>query len=354
MAVFRPARALPWLEVASWSTVICICARATGDPMLALIARRLLAVVPILFGVSLVTFLLMRLVPGDITLTLLGPFATETSRAALREYYGLDLPLHVQFLKWLWSVLQGDFGRSIAYQIPVADILAQRIGNTLILTVAAAVIAIVVGFVGGTLAGIRRFSLFDRVSTTLTLVAASAPTFWIGLLLLYVFALELRWFPATGMYSIGHEGELLNLLWHLPLPAFSASLVSLAVIFRLTRSGLLDVMGQDYIRAARARGLSEVRVVRVYALRTLIPPVVNISGLQVGFIFGASLFAEVIFQWPGVGLLMYNAVLARDVPVIQAVLLVFAVVFVLANLVTDLVTAALNPQARPARGGIVS
>ena len=323
--------------------------------MLALIARRVIAIVPILFGVSVVTFLLMRLVPGDVTLTLLGPFATETSRAALREYYGLDLPLHVQFLKWLWSVLQGNFGRSIAYQIPVADILAQRIGNTLILTVAAAGLAITIGFVGGTLAGIRRFSLFDRASTLVTLIAASAPTFWIGLLLLYVFALELRWLPATGMYSIGHEGELLNLLWHLPLPAFSASLVSMAVIFRLTRSGLLDVMSQDYIRAARARGLSEVRVVRAYALRTLIPPVVNIAGLQVGFIFGASLFAEVIFQWPGVGLLMYNAVLARDVPVIQAVLLVFAVVFVLANLVTDLVTAALNPRARAGiAGGIVS
>jgi peptide/nickel transport system permease protein len=323
--------------------------------MLALIARRLIAIVPILFGVAVVTFLLMRLVPGDITLTLLGPFATETSRAALREYYGLDLPLHVQFLKWLWSLLQGNFGRSIAYQIPVADILAQRIGNTLILTAAAAGLAIAIGFVGGTLAGIRRFSLFDRASTLLTLVAASAPTFWIGLLLLYVFALELRWLPATGMYSIGHEGELLNLLWHLPLPAFSASLVSMAVIFRLTRSGLLEVMSQDYIRAARARGLSEVRVVRTYALRTLIPPVVNIAGLQVGFIFGASLFAEVIFQWPGVGLLMYNAVLARDVPVIQAVLLVFAVVFVLANLVTDLVTAALNPRARAGvAGGIVS
>lgn len=323
--------------------------------MLALIVRRLLAVVPILFGVSVVTFLLMRLVPGDVTLTLLGPFATDTSRAALREYYGLDLPFHIQFLKWLGSVAQGNFGRSIAYQIPVGEILAQRLGNTMILTAAAAAIAIGLGFVGGALAGFRRFSWFDRVSTTTTLVAASAPTFWIGLLLLYVFALELRWFPATGMYSIGHEGELANLLWHLPLPAFSASLVSLAVIFRLTRSGLLDVMSQDYVRAARARGLPELRVLRVYALRTMIPPVVNIAGLQVGFIFGASLFAEVIFQWPGVGLLMYNAVLARDVPVIQAVLLVFAVVFVLANLVADLVTAALNPRARAdAAGGVVS
>jgi peptide/nickel transport system permease protein len=148
------------------------------------------------------------------------------------------------------------------------------------------------------------------------------------------------------MYSVGREGQVANLLWHLPLPSVSAALVSLAVIFRLTRSGLLEIMGQDYIRAARARGLPERRVVRFYALRMLMPAIVNISGLQVGFIFGASLFAEVIFQWPGVGLLMYNATLARDVPVIQAVLVVFAVVFVAANLITDLTTAALNPQAR--------
>jgi peptide/nickel transport system permease protein len=314
--------------------------------LIKLVLTRILLVIPILIGVSIVAFLLMRLVPGDITLTLLGPYATDETRAALREYYGLDLPIHVQYLKWLLNILQGDFGRSIAYQLPVATILGQRIGNTVVLTVAAAGIAIGIGFLGGVLAGIRRYSLFDRVATVSALVAASAPTFWISLLLLYLFALKLRWLPATGMYSVGHEGEVANLLWHLPLPAVSAALVSLAVVFRLTRSGLLDIMGQDYIRAARARGLPEHRVVRSYAVRMLVPAIVNISGLQVGFIFGASLFAEVIFQWPGVGLLMYNATLARDVPVIQAVLIVFASVFVLANLVTDLTTAALNPQAR--------
>ena len=319
--------------------------------MTRLILRRLLAVVPILLGVSVVTFLLMRLVPGDITLTLLGPFATEASQAALREYYGLDRPLHVQYVTWLASVVQGDFGRSITYQMPVAEILSQRIGNTLILTVAAAAIAIGLGFFGGMFAGMKRFTAFDRLSTIATLVAASAPTFWIGLVLLFVFALKLRWFPATGMYSIGKEGDLIDLLWHLPLPAFSASLVSLAVVFRLTRSGFLEVMGQDYIRAARARGLPHGRIVRGYAARTLLPAVVNISGLQVGFIFGASLFAEVVFQWPGVGLLMFNAILGRDVPMIQAVLLVFAVVFVLANLVTDLITVALNPRLRDDAGG---
>ncbi|MFO1061369.1 MAG: ABC transporter permease [Dongiaceae bacterium] len=314
--------------------------------MIKLVLTRVLLVIPILLGVSLVAFMLMRLVPGDITLTLLGPYATDATRAALREYYGLDRPVVVQYLKWLVNILQGDFGRSIAYQLPVAEILGQRIGNTVVLTVASAGIAIGVGFVGGVLAGVRRYSVFDRVATISALVAASAPTFWISLLLLYLFALKLRWLPATGMYSVGHEGEIANLLWHLPLPAISAALVSLAVVFRLTRSGLLDIMGQDYIRAARARGLPEHRVVRSYAVRMLVPSIVNISGLQVGFIFGASLFAEVIFQWPGVGLLMYNATLARDVPVIQAVLIVFAAVFVLANLVTDLTTAALNPQAR--------
>jgi peptide/nickel transport system permease protein len=314
--------------------------------MLTLVLRRLLAIVPILFGVSIVAFVLMRLVPGDITLTLLGPRATEATRAALREYYGLDQPLYTQYVTWLGNVLQGDFGRSIAYQLPVSEILGQRIGNTLILTAAAAATAIVIGFVGGLLAGFRRHSFFDRFSTIGAIVAASAPTFWIGMILLYVFALKLRWLPTTGMYSVGKKGDLLNLLWHLPLPAFAASLVSLAVVFRLTRSGLLDVMGQDYIRAARARGISESRIVRSYAVRMLVPAVVNIAGLQVGFIFGASLFAEVIFQWPGIGLLMYNATLARDVPVIQAVLLVFAVVFVLVNMVSDLTTAALNPQAR--------
>lgn len=319
--------------------------------MIGLIIRRIFAAVPILVGVSLIAFLLMRLVPGDITLTLLGPFATDATRAALLEYYGLDRPIHIQYLKWLANILQGDFGRSIAYQMPISTLLGTRIVNTVVLTLAAAPIAIGMGFFFGVWAGVRRYSLFDRVTTVSALVAASAPTFWVGLVLLYVFALKLRWLPATGMYSVGRSGDFMNLLWHLPLPAASASLVSLAVVYRMTRSNLLDILGQDYIRAARARGLPERRIVWIHAARMLVPAIMNISGLQIGFIFGASLFVEVIFQWPGVGLLMYNATLARDIPVIQAVLLVFAVVFVLANLVTDIATAALNPQEQKAIGG---
>ena len=311
-----------------------------------LIGRRVLAVVPILLGVSIVTFLLMRLVPGDFTLTLLGPFATEKRIAELRAFYGLDLPIHVQYLKWLGSILQGDFGKSIAYRVPVAQLLGDRVVNTLVLTFAAALFAIVLGFLGGTVAAARRLTLVDRATTLGAVIAASAPTFWFGLLMLYLFALKLRWFPAIGMYSLGKEGDLLNLLWHVPLPALSASLISLAVVLRLTRSGLLDILGQDYIRAARARGLPERVVVYRHAVRSVVPPVVNISGLQVGFLFGSALFAEVIFQWPGIGLLMFNSILARDVPVIQAVLMVIAIVFVLVNLVSDVTTTALSPRER--------
>ena len=314
--------------------------------MVQLVIRRILATVPILFGVSLVAFLLMRLVPGDFTLTLLGPFATERRIAELRAFYGLDLPIHVQYLKWLWNVLGGEFGRSIAYRVPVSTLLADRVGNTLILTLAAAMFAIGLGFLGGAVAAVRRLSTVDRIITMSALIAASAPTFWFALLLLYVFALELGWFPAVGMYTLGREGDLLDLLWHIPLPALSASLISLAVILRMTRSGLLDQLAQDHVRAARARGLPERVVVYKHAVRSILPSVVNISGLQVGFLFGSALFAEVIFQWPGIGLLMYNSILARDVPVIQAVLLVIAIVFVIVNLISDITTAALNPQAR--------
>ena len=314
--------------------------------MLRLIGARILTTLPILFGVSVVTFLLMRLVPGDFTLTLLGPFATEKRILELREFYGLDQPIHIQYFKWLGNVLEGDFGKSIAYRVPVAQILLDRTINTLILTFAAGVLAVAFGFFGGVTAAVRKYSVVDRATTLGAVIAASAPTFWFAILMLYIFALELRWFPAVGMYSLGKEGDLLNLLWHVPLPALSACLISLAVILRLTRSGLLDILGQDYIRAARARGLPERTVIYRHAVRSIIPPVVNISGLQVGFLFGSALFAEVIFQWPGIGLLMFNSILARDVPVIQAVLLVIAFVFVLVNLISDVTTTALTPGAR--------
>src|SRR5262245_34144050 len=171
--------------------------------MLFIALRRLLSAVPILLGVSIVTFLLMRLVPGDFTLALLGPFATEERVAALREYYGLNQPLYIQYLKWLAALAHGVFGKSVAFQVPVAQVLYDRVINTLILTAAAAALSIGLGFLGGSIAGVRKFSAFDRISTVVALIISSAPTFWFGLVILYVFALRLRWFPAVGMLTIG-------------------------------------------------------------------------------------------------------------------------------------------------------
>ncbi len=310
------------------------------------IARRLLSAIPILFGVSIVTFLLMKLIPGDIAVVLLGPYATEKSVAALRAYYGLDLPIHIQYIKWLTAYVRGDFGVSIAYGLPVASILGLRVVNSLILTAAALAIAVAFGFGGGTLAATKRFSFVDRASTMGALILAGIPTFWLGLMLVYVFSLKAGWFPATGMYTIGKEGDVFDLLRHIPLPALAASANSLATIFRLTRSAMLDTLGQSYILAARARGLSERSVVYKHGLRNILATVVNVSALQIGFIFGGALFAEVIFNWPGVGLLMYNSIVARDVTVIQSTLLIIAIIFVAANFMSDLIQALIDPRTR--------
>lgn len=310
------------------------------------VARRLLSVIPILLGVSIVTFLLMKLIPGDIAVVLLGPYATEESLAALRAYFGLDLPIHLQYIKWLTAYVQGNFGTSIAFGMPVADILGRRVINSLILTAAALAIAVVFGFGGGTLAATKRFSFVDRASTMSALILAGTPTFWLGLMLMYVLSLKAGWFPATGMHTIGKESGVVDVLWHIPLPALAASANSLATIFRLARSAMIDTLGQGYILAARARGLPERLVVYRHGLRNILATVVNVSALQIGFIFGGALFAEVIFNWPGVGLLMYGSIVARDVTVIQATLIVIAVIFVTANFTSDLVQALIDPRTR--------
>ena len=310
------------------------------------VLRRLLSVLPILFGVSIVGFLLMKLVPGDPTLFLLGPFATEASREALRESLGLNSPLPVQYAIWLAGYLQGDFGKSITFNIPVKTILGERVINSLILTAVAFAMAVVFGFLGGVLAAIKQYSIVDRVSTIFTLILASSPPYWLGLVLVYVLALKADLLPVSGMYNAREPGGLPDLLAHVILPAFTAALVPLAVIFRLTRSGLIDQLGQQYVQAARARGLSERSVVLRHAMRNIMAPIVNISGLQIGVIFGTALFSEVVFNWPGVGLLVFSAIGARDVPVIQAVVLFTGLLFVVINLFADITQAVLDPRVR--------
>jgi peptide/nickel transport system permease protein len=314
--------------------------------MIRFVVHRLLSIIPILFGVSIVGFVLMKLVPGDPTFYLLGPYASEADRELLRENLGLNSPLPVQYVKWLSGYAHGDFGRSVTYNVPVSEILGERVVNSLILTAVAFAIAAFFGFVGGLLAAMRPYSIGDRIGTIVTLVLASSPPYWLGLALVYLLALQTDLFPVSGMYSAQNPGGLLDLARHVFLPAFTAALIPMAVIFRLTRSGMMDQLAQQHIQAARARGLSERSVIVRHAMRHIIAPIVNIAGLQIGVIFGTALFSEVVFSWPGVGLLVFSAIGARDVAVIQAVVLFTGLLFVTINLLADTTQAILDPRAR--------
>ena len=310
------------------------------------ILKRLLAVIPILFGVSVVIFLFLQLVPGDVAATLLGPRATEAKIAAIRAELGLDQPLYVQYFSWLGAVLQGDFGRSIILQVPVIDIVLPKFVNTLILAGASLAIAIAIGIPLGVISAVRQYSAVDRAGTAMAVVGAAAPTFWLALVLMYVFALELGWFPTSGMYDLRGDGGTLDLLHHLVLPALATAAIPLAVIVRLARSSMLDVVRADYVTALRAKGLDERRVVWVHAFRNALPPIISITGLQAGFLLGNTLFTEVIFTWPGIGLQLYDAILGRDVPLVQGAMLFIAAFFVLLNLIADIIVAWLNPRLR--------
>ncbi|WP_119462615.1 ABC transporter permease [Rhodospirillaceae bacterium SYSU D60014] len=308
--------------------------------------NRLIAVLPILFGVSIVIFLFLQLVPGDVAATLLGPRATAEKVAAIRAELGLDRPIHEQYWSWLTSMLQGDMGRSIALQVPVADLVLPKFLNTLILAGASLLIAIAIGLPLGILSAVRQYSFVDRISTVFAVIGAAAPTFWLALVLMYIFALELRWFPTSGMTSIRGDGGPLDLLHHLVLPAVATAAIPLAVITRLVRSSMLEVIRRDYITALRAKGMPQANVIYKHALRNALPPIVSITGLQAGFLLGGTLFTEVIFSWPGIGLQLYNAILARDVPVVQGAMLFIAFFFVLLNLLADIIVAYLNPKLR--------
>lgn len=314
--------------------------------MVRFILNRLTLVPLILFGMSVLVFFLMRLIPGDAAMVLLGPYATPEGLAELRKALGLDLPAIQQYLIWLSNVVTGDFGRSISFSMPVMDVLVPRAVNSLILTAAAFLIAAVLGVGLGVMAAVKQNSLFDKISVTTCLVLANAPPFWLGFLLAIYFALQLKWLPSSGMYVVGRPAGPLVVMTHLILPAVTAALIPLAVIVRLTRASMIDILKQQYVTAARARGFPEWRVITEHGLRNALPGIVNICGLQLGYLFGTALFSEVVFNWPGIGQLMYNSIISRDVPVIQAVVLCVGVVFVIVNFISDVTQAALDPRVR--------
>lgn len=310
------------------------------------VARRLLGAIPVLLGVSIVVFLCMQLVPGDIAKALLGPLATEATVAEFRHYLGLDQPIPVQYAHWLGRALQGDLGRSFSNNMLVSDLLQDRLRNSAILLTGSLIIAIPLGIGVGIISAVRSGTVFDRAAMGTTLVAANIPTFVFGLGLVIIFAVQLRWFPVQGMYDLRGEGGRFDLLKHLVLPALTTAIPPAAIIARLVRSTMLETMNQEYIKAARANGLPERTVTMRYALRNAMPPIVTITGLQIGFLLGGAVFTEYIFAWPGIGDAIYKGILARDISVVQGAVLVVAVWFVLVNLIVDVINLALDPRSR--------
>jgi len=305
--------------------------------------------IPVLFGASIVMFLTVKLIPGDPALAILGPLATEEGLRRIREELGLNLPLYQQYFTWLVRMVQGDFGISVTTHVPVAQLVWPKYWNTLILAAGSLVFAVVTGIIVGIISGTRQYSIPDRVGMTLTLLLANTPPFWLGLVLVLIFSLNLHWFPAAGMYDIrASSKEFADLLKHLILPAIATGASPAAIIARLVRSSFLDVIRQDYITAVRAKGMSEKVVIFKHALRNSLPPIINIIALQIGFLLGGALFSEVVFSWPGIGQQLYTSINSRDFPVIQAAVLLATATFVIINTLTDVINMILDPKIRRA------
>jgi len=309
------------------------------------VLRRLLQTVPVLFGVSVLVFSMLHLAPGDPAEMLLGPEANAESIAQLRADLGLDRPLVVQYAAWAGRMVQGDFGRSTVLNREVFPEILKRFQATLILTAGALAFAMVVGIGIGILAAAWQHSVFDSVAMLVALAGLSMPLFFTGIASILIFAMELRWLPSAGMMP-PRGGDFGDLLRHLVLPAVTLGAVSAAILARMTRSAMLEVIRQDYIRTARAKGLAERRVIWLHALRNASITVVTVLGMQFGYLLGGSVITEAVFSWPGIGQMMVRAIQARDYPMVQGGVLFVAAIFVFVNLAVDMLYAWLDPRIR--------
>lgn len=332
--------------------------------MLSYIFRRLLMIIPVLIGVSILAFLLIHLIPGNPAVAMLGERATPERVAHLEEALGLDDPLYVQYGRFMGQILQGDFGRSIHSNSPVLWEMGQRFPATIELTIAAMIIAIVVGMGAGIISAVKPYSIFDHFSMGTALVGVSMPIFWLGLMLIYLFGVKLGLLPPSGRLDVTIELEtitniyvldaiitgnwvaLKDALRHLIMPAVALGTIPMAMIARMTRSSMLEVMRQDFVRTARAKGLPEKTIVFKHALKNAFLPVLTVIGLQFGYLLGGAVMTEWIFSWPGIGRWMFMAIGARDFPIVQGGILLIATVFVFVNLIVDVLYSYVDPRIR--------
>lgn len=308
------------------------------------ILRRLFGMIPVLFLVSLIVFSIIHLTPGDPALLMLGEEVTPEKLSALRHQLGLDQPIPVQYGFWLSQVLRGDLGRSVRTQQPVAEAIFQRLPPTVELTLFAVVISLCIAIPSGILSAVRRNSASDLISTTLALLGISMPSFLLAILLIFVFALKLRWLPPIGYTPINQDviGNIKGMI----LPGLTLGAATAALVSRQTRSSLLEVLHEDYIRTARAKGLAERTVILGHGLKNAMIPVATVIGLQVGALLGGAIITETIFVLPGVGRLVVDSIFSRDFPLVQGTVLFLALIYLFANLVVDVLYVFLDPRIR--------
>jgi ABC-type dipeptide/oligopeptide/nickel transport system permease component len=296
--------------------------------------RRLVLLVPLLVGASILVFMTMRLIPGDPARLALGAEATEDQVQLMRRQWGLDQPLPVQYLYWISHALQGDWGRSTVSRVPAGEEIANRLPATLRLAALSIAIATALGIGFGLLAAVRHNTWVDRASMILALLGICTPSFWLGLMLILVFSVRLGWFPSFGQGGLDH----------LVLPSLTLGAAAAALIARVTRSSLLEVLGADYLKTARAKGLTEHLVITRHALKNAFIPVLTLLGLELGGLLTGAIVTETVFAYPGIGLLLISSIGNRDFPVIQPALLLFAFQFVLVNLAVDALYAVVDPR----------
>lgn len=316
--------------------------------MLAYFIRRVLINIPILLGITFIIFLLASLMPGDAVLAMISadtPVSADMIKMRQGEL-GLDLPLHIQYFRWMGNLLQGNLGYSFVSAESVSEMIVMRIPATLELMGISLLISIILGLTLGTISALKQYSWMDYSLTVLGFIGISIPDFFLGMVLVFVFALKLGWFPTSGFTTGGEEFTILDNLRHVFLPALALSLVRTAVFMRYTRSSVLEVLGNDYVRTARAKGLKPRLVILRHVMRNALIPIITIIGVNLGVLFAGSVIIETIFQWPGIGMMFINAVTGRDSPVIMGYVLLTSTIVLASNLLTDLSYSLVDPRIR--------
>jgi peptide/nickel transport system permease protein len=315
--------------------------------MLQYIVKRLLQAVPLLIGVSIIGFAMMHLAPGGpLAIYTLNPTITAQDIERIKHVFGLDQPLYIQYLKWAAGMFTGNWGNTFFGGRPVLDVIMERVPATLLLMGSSMSLAMIIGMLIGILGAVKRYSVFDYLATTGAMVTLSFPTFWFGLMMIFVFSLQLGWLPSGGMFTLGEDEDLLDLLQHLILPTVVLALGLGAQWSRYTRSSFLEVIHQDYIRTARSKGISGSRILFRHAFPNAVAPLIALAGIQLPWLFSGALVTETIFGWPGMGRLFVDSLTMKEYPVLMGMIMFTAMAVIIGNLLADVLNAIIDPRIR--------